>query len=405
MDSPEYKTLTQYYPRLFTCIQQSPSDIVTQLRPSGILAPEDLSFLDNPQNSKNQKAQRILHVALTQVEIDPGVFRTFVSALEAAGSWTSAIVSELNNLYTSLSTTTSMTQAPLHVDSTIQTQASQNPTSMSDHEPHNQPGRDLYEGIYSQSDSDTVEFDIGEAPLQETRHMRRKFAGLICKVINSIKKAKVEVQTLATYLDQCSLFSPEVYQSIKNGDVDNVFTELKYFYSWLDFDLVKDIIQEFCEEDKNVNVKLSEYKEYLRKYCENRLCEISTNQKDKKPKCVFKIDKEWETLRFSDLEIIKEKICVILKLNRYVLALKAVSKGCVELTYSIPKQVMEFVFPLSVAQVEELDRQGIRLSEKSFVQSGEFCPNTMHRTTRMIFCLGTVLEGICYDKQISQFKL
>ena len=126
------------------------------------------------------------------------MFRTFVSALEAAGPWTNTIVSELNHLYTSLSTTMSMPQtASLHVDRTIQTQASQIPTS-TDHESDSQAGRDLYE-VISQAESTVsdIEFSKREGTLvRETKHIRRQFAGLICKVIASIKEAQVEVKTL-----------------------------------------------------------------------------------------------------------------------------------------------------------------------------------------------------------------
>ena len=388
MDSSEYKTLTQCYPRLSTCVQLSPNGIVTQLRPSGILTPEDLSFLDNPHNSKNQKAQRILHVALTQVEIDPRVFRTFISALEAAGPWTKTIVSELNHLCTSLSTTTSMPQTPLHVDRTNQTQASQIPAS-TDHESDRQAGRDLYE-VISQAGSivSDIEFNTREGTLvQETKHMRMEFAFLICEVIASIKGGQVEVRTLVTFLQQiepidaalvtvrqsCLFFTPEVAQSFETGDIDNVFRKLKHYYSWFNFDLVEGIIKKFCKDDDDVKTKLSKYKEQLKMYCENRLCEFSNclEDRDDVELRVFKIDKEWRTMRFSELETIETIICNILKLNRVALVLQAVGKGCVELMFSIPKQVVELVFPLSVAKVKELEKQGVHFCEKSSPQFGE----------------------------------
>ena len=64
LDSPEYKALIQCYPRLSTFVQQSPSDIVAQLLPSGILAPGDLSFLNNSKNSNDKKAQKIIDTVL-----------------------------------------------------------------------------------------------------------------------------------------------------------------------------------------------------------------------------------------------------------------------------------------------------------------------------------------------------
>ena len=95
MDSSEHRILTKCYPRLVSCIKQSPSDIAVQLRPSGILSEGDWAFLTNPHHDNDQKAIRIVDVVLNQVKTNPEVFSTFISALEAAGSWTASIVTEL----------------------------------------------------------------------------------------------------------------------------------------------------------------------------------------------------------------------------------------------------------------------------------------------------------------------
>ena len=61
MESPEYKALNQCS-TLFSCIQQSPSDIVDKLKPSGLLAPGVLSFLGNPKHDDSEKARKIIDV-------------------------------------------------------------------------------------------------------------------------------------------------------------------------------------------------------------------------------------------------------------------------------------------------------------------------------------------------------
>ena len=97
--NPEYTTLEQCYPRLMTCLQQSPSDIVVQLRPSSILAPSDLEFLRNQYNDCIQKALRIVDVVISQVQNDPKVYSIFIEALKAAGDWTRSTVTELEQTY------------------------------------------------------------------------------------------------------------------------------------------------------------------------------------------------------------------------------------------------------------------------------------------------------------------
>ena len=97
MDSPEYKALARCYSRLLIYIRQAPNDIADHLRPSGILAPQDFSYLNNPGHDHDVKARRLLDAVLDRVKVDPQVYHTFVAALKAAGHWTEAAVSELEH--------------------------------------------------------------------------------------------------------------------------------------------------------------------------------------------------------------------------------------------------------------------------------------------------------------------
>ena len=95
MDSPEYKTLNDCYPQLVSSIEQSPSDVAVQLRPLAILAPADVSYLNDPQNGDNKKARKIVDALIKQVRNKPQKFHKFVKALIGAGAWTNAIVATL----------------------------------------------------------------------------------------------------------------------------------------------------------------------------------------------------------------------------------------------------------------------------------------------------------------------
>ena len=112
MESPEYEALNRCSATLLVYIQQSPSDIVDQLKPSGSLAPEVLSFLNNPKLNEDEKARIIIDVMTKQVKIDSRVFHVFVSALKAAGPWTKGAVNILENKYKTLLASTSQTEQP-----------------------------------------------------------------------------------------------------------------------------------------------------------------------------------------------------------------------------------------------------------------------------------------------------
>ena len=100
---PEYETLEQCYPTLVSCLQQAPSDIVVQLRPFGILAPGDITFLRNVYIDDSTKAERIVDAVMNQVQGDPGVYHKFVAALKAAGKWTQTATKKLEHELASLS--------------------------------------------------------------------------------------------------------------------------------------------------------------------------------------------------------------------------------------------------------------------------------------------------------------
>ena len=127
-----------------------------------------------------------------------------------------------------------------------------------------------------------------------------------------------------------------------------------------------------------MKTELSDYKAKMKQYCENRLCQFPNiligfgEHGDVTKPYIFKIDKEWQTMRFSELETIKEIIRDILHLKREALFVQAVSNGCVEVVFGIPEHVADAVFPLSEDQVRALKKYGIQHRDgKSFLLSGE----------------------------------
>ena len=103
MDSLEYKILSKFSPDLVTCIGQSPGDITVKLRPAGILAPGDVSYLETATYSDAEKARRIVSVVLNQVQNDTKVYYKLVQAMKASGEWTKAMVCKLEEARRSLS--------------------------------------------------------------------------------------------------------------------------------------------------------------------------------------------------------------------------------------------------------------------------------------------------------------
>ena len=385
MDSPEYKTLNQCYPKLVSCIGQSPDDVDVQLRPHELLAPGDVSFLNNPEHNKTQKAKKIADAILDQVKINPQHFHLFVQALEAAGPWTRTIVTELKHPFITSTQVNVCYRAQEHSgDSKGQAQ----PFSPSSNSDSQVVKRQAVEARLSSSEVG------GEMIDQSAYHMRTEFSGLLHSLIGLIKKNGKTVNNLTTFLQQIKvpsatgnsylLFTAEYICKIETVccDVDDAFTVLKGYYSWFNFHLIEYIINEFCDEDEEVKVKLTDYKAHMKQLCEARLCDFpgsrygfgtGEHRSGTKP-CVFNVDKHWTIIKLSDLEVVKGTICDVLRLNRLAVSLQVVgssSNGCVEVTFDIPQHLGDAVFPLSKGQVETLTKHGIKYCERPLTHSGK----------------------------------
>ena len=112
-DSPEYKYLEKVSADIIACIEQAPSDVAVQLRPYGLLARKDLRYLDNSQHDEDQRAKRLVDVMLQNVEGDPQAYYKFIEALKAAGRWTKAAVTKLEQIKSTAATSTTVTHPPV----------------------------------------------------------------------------------------------------------------------------------------------------------------------------------------------------------------------------------------------------------------------------------------------------
>ena len=374
MDSPEYNTLTKCYPELLSCIRQAPNDVAHQLMPLDILADSDKIFLKNSTNDDGQKAERIIDIVIMHVEKDPGLLK-LIKALSKAGSWTKAIVDKLKQTYSGI---TGHSQSLPEINGSSHTSNAQlHQDTLKSDPSHNQAARSLYQVAVEKSTIKS-KFDIkGRCLERETTKIRGKFAGLIIDIISSISEKGITVKSFLTFLKEIKyvsaslttatdpklFFTPKVLHEIKTtcSDIDDIFSKLEGYYSWFNFDLIEVIVATFCEE---VNQKLSRYKANLKKYCRNRLCLLPDlligEHSENFTLCIFKVDKEWEMIRVSEVQIVMSIICEILEIDPIAFLFRAACNGCIELTIDIPKHIAAAVLPPSPVQAEALKEHGIQ---------------------------------------------
>ena len=403
----EYKALEQCSPKLVERLKQSPSDITTQLIPSGVLAPRDVMFLGNSQINEIDKAEKIVRVVVSQVKADPKVYHTFIKALKAAGSWTKSVVTELEQTYTALSGT-------FQKDDTHSKNAQlQKPLTTGQSNTRN-----FYQVVEEKPSVDGGVIANEESLNIKTVQLRMKFTRLVMIIIKSIEKNEVTVKRIFTFLQDIKavfrtsgnsslLFTHEHLHriEIECNDLDEVFRKLNGYYSWFNFGLIEVLVNTFCYNVAEVCTELSDYEAHFKRYCKNRLCQIPDPQngfgeyRDFTKPYVFKIDKNWSDMKLSDMETILETIRNILNLNKAALCLRSVRNGCVELTFDLPKHV---IVPISRVQFKELEKHGIKFIAGIVI-------NVYSMTTSLILqqcdiILSTLLPTDLFNEKESEYE-
>ncbi len=94
-DSAEYKAFKDCHSSVLTCIKQSPKDVSDRLEI--LLAPANRDYLRNDSHNDGDKARQIMESVNLQIENNPFIFHSFVSALKGAGSFTKTAVQKLND--------------------------------------------------------------------------------------------------------------------------------------------------------------------------------------------------------------------------------------------------------------------------------------------------------------------
>ncbi|XP_064398878.1 uncharacterized protein LOC135345382 isoform X2 [Halichondria panicea] len=362
-DSAEYKAFKDCHDSLFTCIKQSPKDVSDRLE---ILAPADRDYLRNDSHDDGDKARRIIDAVLLQIENNPLVFQSFISALEAAGSFTKTTVPKLHDalliqrqnqeqcdqttkieesdnggqageelqpisVSTSSSGFESLTASDFNTDGkffsfqcgcgkcTILGHVTGRDKCLSSKPP--QIKRITRDTACSENRISATEISYKKfmtALLDETRHIHSKFCSLLTNTITNLEnqyditKVKQYVQALLTPRE--SYYSP-VYrrpssEQILFRDVTS-FRDLSVFLqnnfcSWFNYSLISVMREEFLFPYEN-DQALLRYEHLFRQYV-NRRCFLFVDDFGPQPSHIqsveitCKIDVDFQTITYDQIQ-------------------------------------------------------------------------------------------------------
>ena len=222
----------------------------------------------------------------------------------------------------------------------------------------------------------------------DIKQMSATFGSLVNKTCESIK-SKVTVEAFALWLKQLhafdnvtpccestpSLLGQQIDGISQASSMERVFLILTDYWSWYNYSLLEEIINEYGDEEDQS--RLDGFKKKYYAFAHNRIVEFSQHPMtfgaavgDGKARTllVFKVDRSWDTIHIGQLSEIHRNLASILKVKPHTLYLASIRKGCILVTFLIPSSVAQAVFPLSTSQKEALAATDIML-----VKCGTHC--------------------------------
>ena len=232
----------------------------------------------------------------------------------------------------------------------------------------------------------------------DVREMKRLFGSLVTTTCDSVEE-RIPVVKFAKHILALGAYDPapeerdrslldEHRQEIKRAkSISEIFIILSAYWNYLNYEVLEYIIEHYgTSEDTK---RLRNYIEKLHNFCKRRLFEVpmpvrgnGTENKSspKQEELYVKLDVR-EDIPADQFNQIKRKIAKILHVRPATLQICRITKGCVQLTFLIPKFVAQEIFPLSGEQTSALskDVSVIRLECRDYAY--KVCYNPICSTT------------------------
>ncbi len=176
----------------------------------------------------------------------------------------------------------------------------------------------------------------------DIKTIERKFAHLQTATRESLKKCNVILMSLVALLtsyrtsravierESNMLLADQQEDLRRAASVDEIFVIVSPFWSFLDFEILEDVIKMFgADSDHNLAEYITELKEFLNTW-KVEPCKISRLDDDKKrTKLCFKLDTDSLAI-YRDLKV---AIARIFEVDVHALHLHSIEDGCIQLIF------------------------------------------------------------------------
>lgn len=176
--------------------------------------------------------------------------------------------------------------------------------------------------------------------------MKLEFSKLATATLRSLTSQKITPRQLLAALE------PNLAQEYKAlTTVTDILSSLCSHTSFFNYGVLEQIILKF--EDQNVRKKLEDYKATVKSYCKNPLRQLPPNalanidqnhRLENLTQLSIKLDTEWHTATYEDIQGFKQKLASVLEVREEVLNLCSVEKGCILVKFLLLTSTAEDIF-------------------------------------------------------------
>ena len=243
----------------------------------------------------------------------------------------------------------------------------------------------------------------------DVRKMKRLFGSLVSTTCESVEE-RIPAVNFARHILALGAYDPapeerdrslldEHRQEIKGSkSISEIFIILNAYWNYISYEVLEYIVEHYgTSEDTE---RLRKYDKELHDFCKRRLFEVTmpirgngTENKlsPKQEEFYVKLNVP-EDIPAGQLNQIKRKIAKILHVSPATLQICNIDKGCVQLTFLIPKFVAQEIFPLSNEQMSALSKDVSVTKLECGDNTFEVCNNLQCSTTiGLVFILHIVL--------------
>lgn len=187
---------------------------------------------------------------------------------------------------------------------------------------------------------------VDKCTMDVFRQLESKFAALIKDIKNTIDEKKVPILDIYRYIIE--LLNLQLTRVSEPSTIDQLFIMLRPHYSFLQYSLIKNLVEEFLQDSRPMQASLTAYESELEKFKKGtKMKELvdkigeSFKEEENVAVVMLKLEGEWMDVTMQRFQKLVEVI--FREWSHCISRMIKVEKGCMCITWVVSRDVLPFL--------------------------------------------------------------